>query len=60
MGLSYGFLLQFLLAGHIGFYNGPDLARGPPIKNPCPKGSNSERQLSVDTISVVHYLNFYW
>ena len=23
MGLSYGFPLQFLLAGHIGFYDGP-------------------------------------
>ena len=29
------FPLQFLLASRIGFYNGPDLTRGPPIKNPC-------------------------
>ena len=40
MGLSYGFLLQFLLAGRIGFYNGPDWARGPPIKNPWPRRSH--------------------
>ena len=32
MGLSYGFPFQFF---HIGFYNGPDLARGQPIKNSC-------------------------
>ena len=43
MGLSYGFLLQFLLAGRIGFYNGPDLARGPPIKNPCSIGTSELR-----------------
>ena len=48
MGLSYGFLLQFLLAGRIGFYNGPDLARGPPIKNPWSNvssiGASSDKQ----------------
>ena len=33
--------LQFLLTGHIRFYNGPDLACRPPIKNPCTRLNDS-------------------
>ena len=40
MKLQKKFPLQFLLAGRIGFYNGPDLVRGSPIKNPWSKISS--------------------